>query len=117
MTTQQLSGFAIDESFGTLTCLSELLSDETFVARHNDPTDAYHLDFNEPEIIWRELLLERDVVHLSILSPWILFNAIRAVNTGWGFQPNPDAVFGCCWTAVDMIGIWVTIMVRSHQHK
>ena len=38
-------------------------------------------------------------------SPWFLFVAIRALETGWVMQLNGDGTFGFCRAAVDMIGL------------
>jgi hypothetical protein len=115
LTTTLLSGYAIDDSFGSLTKFAARLDFRRLIDQHNDSEHEFHFDLFEPIIIGSDIQARRDLVHINITSPWFLFNAFRAIGCGWGIQLNGDATFSFCRTAVDMIGMGVN-SIGAHNH-
>ena len=73
--------------------------------KHNDPADEYCLPLFSAFVLGNDIKQERQAIHISLSSPWFLFDAIRALECGWVVQLNGDGTFGVCRTAVDMLGL------------
>ena len=112
LTQRKMEGRTIDASYGSLT---QLMWFRTLIDRNNDPDDDFHFNLFKPVVIGRDIKAENDILHLNVTSPWFLFNALRAISTGWIFQLNGDATFNFCKTAVDMIGFGVNSLGK-HNH-
>ena len=110
LTTDQLAGHAIDDSFGSLTRFSQRLNIMAFIDKHNDPDHAYHFDMFEPVVLGADIKVQGDLVYLQLSSPWFIFNMFRSMIAGWGTQLNGDATFNFCRSNLDMIGFGVNSM-------
>ena len=99
---QQLQGFDIDSSYGSLQKFTDKFWFADLVARNNDRDDDFHFDFFSPIVIGRNLDPQRDIVHINITSMWFLLNIFRAIASGWVFQLNGDATFSFCRTMLHL---------------
>ncbi len=45
---------------------------------------------------------ERDIVHITFSSVWMILNAFRAIVAGWGFQLNGDVTGKLCGKNIDL---------------
>ena len=115
LTMRKMEGRSIDTTYGSLTQLASVMWFRTLIDRNNDPDDDFHFNLFKPVVIGRDIKAENDILHLNVTSPWFLFNALRAIATGWVFQLNGDATFNFCKTAVDMIGFGVNSLGK-HNH-
>ena len=107
LTTDLLSGCAIDDSFGALTKFGRRLDYRRLIDQHNDKEHEFHFNLFEPIVIGMDIQPHRDVVHLNVTSPWFLMNVFRSYESGWRSQLNGDTTFDYCRVAVDMIGLGV----------
>ena len=71
--------------------------------KHNDPQDQYHFDLFNFVVLGGELRAERDIVRITISSPWMLSNALRAIIAGWGWQLNGYVTCKLCRASVDLL--------------
>ncbi len=62
LTTKQLGGFMIADSFGSLMGFCICSSCSKLVLMHNDPVIDYHVSLYEYVVIGYESIVERDVV-------------------------------------------------------
>ena len=102
---QKLAAAAVPESLGELIGWCEKHDLYAAVRKHNDPADEYCLSLFSVFTIGHDIKPETQAIHINMSSPWVLFNAIRALETGWVVQLNGDGTFGFCRAAVDMIGL------------
>ena len=110
LTTDQLAGYAINDSFGSLTKFAKRLDVRALIDQHNDPEHDFHFDLFSPIILGADIKAQRDLVYLQVSSPWFIFNVFRSMMAGWGTQLNADATFGFCRSNLDMIGLGVNSM-------
>ena len=90
MTKKQLDGYALNDSFGSLTVFSENNLFSALMRKHNDPEDAYHFRLFDFVVLGSQVTTEHDLVRITFGSVWMILNAYRAIMTGWGFQLNGD---------------------------
>ena len=60
-----------------------------------------------------EFIPQRDILRITLSSPWMLSNALRAIIAGWGFQLNGDVTGKLCRASVDLLQFGV----NSIPHK
>ena len=83
--------------------------------KHKDPEDPYHLDLFNFVVLGGELKAERDIVGITISSPWMLSNALLAIIAGWGWQLNGNVNGKLCHASVDLIQFGInSIPHRNH---
>jgi hypothetical protein len=92
-----------DDSFGALAAFAAEHDWSECVRRHNDPTDEYHLSQFERVVLGSQISPEVDVVRMTLSSPWMLSNALRAIQAGWGFQLNADVTGKICRASLDLL--------------
>ena len=107
LTTEQLSGFEIEDTYGSYLRYAERFSFRRLADQHNDPLHDFHFDLYDPVVIGYDVKAHRNLLYLSISSPWFLMNIFRSYATGWATQLNGDATFKFCRVDVDMIGLGV----------
>ncbi len=101
LTTKQLGGFMIADSFGSLTAFCIRSSWSELVRKHNDPAIDYHVSPYEYIVIGYELIAARDVVRINMSSVRMLANTLQAIVSGWNFQLCADIAGNFCnrsWT-------------------
>ena len=102
LTMQKLAASTVPESLGEL--IGWCVTNEFYAAlrKHNDPADEYCLPLFSVFVLGHDIKQERQAIHISLSSPWFLFNAIRALECGWVVQLNGDGTFGFCRADVDI---------------
>ena len=66
-------------------------------------------------VLGGELRAQRDIVCITISSPWMLANALRAIIAGWGWQLNGDVTGKLCRASVDLLQFGInSIPHRNH---
>ncbi len=103
LTTKQLGGFMIADSFGSLTKFCIRNSWPELVRKHNDLAIDYHVSLYEYVKIGYESIAARDVVRINTSSVWMLANALRAIVAGWNFQLCADVTANFCNRSVDLL--------------
>jgi hypothetical protein len=105
LTTKQLGGFMIADSFGSLAEFCIRSSWSELGREHNDPAIDYHVSLYEYVVIGYELIAARVVVRINMSSVWMLANALRAIVAGCNFQLCADVTcnFQVCNRSVDLI--------------
>jgi hypothetical protein len=108
LTTKQLGGFMIADSFGSLTqfCISSSWS--KLVCKHNHPAIDHHVSLYEYVVIGQELIAAWDVVRINMSSVWMLAKALHAIVAGWIFQLCADVTGNFCNRSVDLLEFLVT---------
>ena len=101
-------GVELDGSEGSMTQLSESLSLERFIARHNDPDDPYHMD--EHEVVCCGFQFKNGVRFMNVTTPHMLNNLARSENCGWQKQAHFDGAFNLCEKEFGLVGIGVNSM-------
>ena len=107
LTSDQLSGFEIEDTYGSYLRFAEQFSFRRLADQHNDPLHEFHFDLYGPVVIGYDVKAHRNLLYLSISSIWFLLNIFRSYATGWATQLNGDATFNFCRVDVDMIGLGV----------
>ena len=79
-------GSETDDSFGNLIKFTEDNDFSTLLTKHNDPEDPYHFGLFQFVVLGSELRAQRDIVRITLSSPWMLLNALRAIIAGWAFN-------------------------------
>ena len=115
LTKQHLDGFALNDSFGSLTVFSGDNLFSTLLRKHNDPEDEYHLRLFEFVVLGSQITAEHDLVRITFGSVWMICNAFRAINAGWGFQLNGDVTGKFCNKSVDLVEFSVTSIPRQNN--
>ena len=114
MTAKQV-GSETDDTFGNLLQFTEDHDFSDLMRKHNDLEDPYHFDLFEFVVLGGELRAQRDIVRITIASPWMLANALRAIIAGWGFQLNGDVTGKVCRASVDLLQFGInSIPHRNH---
>jgi hypothetical protein len=106
-------GSETDDSFGTLLQFAQDNNFSELLSKHNDPEDPYHFDLFQFLVLGHEFSPQRDIVRITLSSPWMLLNALRAIIAGWGFQLNGDVTGKVCRVSVDLLQFGV----NSIPHK
>ena len=106
-------GSETDDSFGTLLQFAQDNNFSALLSKHNDPEDPFHFNLFEFVVLGGEFAAQRDIVRITLSSPWMLLNALRAIIAGWGFQLNGDATGKLCRNSVDLLQFGV----NSIPHK
>ena len=75
VTKQQVDGFELDDSFGSLTEFSDSKLFSTLLRKHNDPEDSYHLRLFEFLVLGSQITAEHDLVRFTFRSVWMICNA------------------------------------------
>ena len=105
----------MDDTFGNLLQFKEDHDFSELMRKHNDPEDPYHFDLFEFVVLGGELRAQRDIVRITIASPWMLANALRAIISGWVFQLNGDVTGKLCRASVDLLQLGInSIPHRNH---
>ena len=106
-------GSETDDSYGNLLQFAQDNNFSELLSKHNDPEDSYHFDLFQFLVLGHEFSPQRDIVRITLSSPWMLLNALRAIIAGWGFQLNGDVTGKLCRTSVDLLQFGV----NSIPHK
>jgi hypothetical protein len=95
------SGVQLDTSNGAMTQLGDKMALEKLIARHNDPDDDYHLNLHQVVCIGNQW--KKGVTFMEVSTPHFLFNAGRAMQTGWELQVQADGSFDFCAAKLGVI--------------
>ena len=87
---KQPEGAEIDDSFGSLSTFAADKVWSESVRRHNDSADVFHISQFDTVVLGSETSPEFDIFRMTLSSPWMLANALRAISAGWVFQLNAD---------------------------
>jgi hypothetical protein len=115
------SGVQLDTSNGAMTQLGDRMALEKLIARHNDPDDDYHLNLHQVVCIGNQW--KKGVTFMEVSTPHFLFNAGRAMQTGWELQVQADGSFDFCQTEEQLIVLFtketkqrVPLLSRDPSH-
>ncbi len=92
----------LDGSEGSMNRLADSISLVKLLKRHNDPADSYHMD--EHEVVCVGHQFGDGVLFMSLTTPHLLLNMVRAKNCGWQAQGHFDAAFNWCGKEIALIG-------------
>ena len=104
-----------DDTFGNLLQFAEGHDFSALLAKHNDPEDPYHFDLFDFVVLGSELLAQRDIVRITLSSPWMLLNALRAIIAGWDFQLNGDVTGKLCHSSVDLLQFGINSIPHTNH--
>ncbi len=105
LTKKKVDPSTVPESLCELAVWCETQDFNAALRKHNKPADEYCLPLFSVFVIDNDIKPERQDIHINMLAPWFLMNAIRALKAGWVVQLNGDATFAFCRAVVDMIGL------------
>jgi hypothetical protein len=74
----------VQETIGQLIKWCESLFLEHHLQRHNDPADEYCLDLHTTYVLGHDIRDMMSMIHFNLSSQHFIFNALRAMKTGWG---------------------------------
>lgn len=101
-------GIKLDGSEGSMNQLADELSLDKLLARHNDPTDSFHMDAHKVVCLGHQF---SDGVRFATFStPHFLNNMPRAKNCGWQAQGHTDGAFDWCGKEIALIGFGMNSM-------
>ena len=84
-------GIKLEGSEGSMNQLADELSLDKLLARHNDPTDIFHMDAHKVVCLGHQF---SDGVRFATFStPHFLHNMARAKNCKWQAQGHTDGAF------------------------
>ena len=107
MNRKQREGAEIDDSFGSLSTFAADKVWSESVRRHNDSADVFHISQFDTVVLGSETSPEFDIFRMTLSSPWMLANALRAISAGWVFQLNADVTGKVCRASVDLLAFGV----------
>ncbi len=88
---ERVPGVDLDGSEGSMVQLAESLSLKNFIERHNDPTDAFHMDELQPVCCGYQF--EDGVRFMNLTTQHLINNMPRAENCGWQKPMHVDGAF------------------------
>ncbi len=92
------------------------LTDSDLLCRHNALEDDYHIGLHDFCVIGNQNLVEFNVLHMNLLSLWILTHSFSTIKAGWGFQLNADVTSKVCLKSVDLLALSVTSILKCNDN-
>ena len=76
----------MDDTFGNMVQFTEVNEFSALMRKHNDPEDPDHFKLYDFAFLGSELIAERDIVRITVVSLWMLTNVLRPHHCWVGFS-------------------------------